>query len=361
MRERDFESWEALNLRFFRRQRADAALPRFASLITAAGRGDSATLERLVREEEENPTAGGYLPRELLRALAATDVAERIARRYTAPDLPPEVRADAHLLLAESALGQGQWTAAVAHLDSVGRLDLLRARLFRGAAATLPFASWRRSELEAVERELAGWDPESELGTRVTGPVLALLPHIRLYLLGLLRSKLDDAPAALMRAEELDALPTAEWLLPVRDALARTVRADVAWRRGDAAQVLALLDSVRGVVPVDVVPGGNVPRLGDHLLSQEHARFLRAGALVQVGERDEAARWLERSFVLAPGEFIYRAPIALRLAWMHDRAGRRAQALARYGEVIELWSGAEEELRARVMDARRRVAQLDGG
>lgn len=361
MRERDYAGWESLNQRFFRRSDPDAGQPRFVSIIAAAGRGDSATLERLLRDEEKTPDANGYLPRELLRALGATDVAERIARRYAAPDHPRDIRADAHMVLAESALGQGRWTVALAQLDSLAVFDDLRARLLRGAFATMPFAPWPRRDLDAIERELVEWDPRSELGAHATGPTLALFPHIRLYLLGLLRSRLRDERAAAAYADSLDSLPTAAWLLPVREALARIVRADIAARRGDAVRVLELLEPVRGEVPIDVVPGGNVPRLGDHVLSQEHARFLRAEALTEVGRLDEASRWLENSFVLAPGEFIYRAPVALRLARIHDRAGRSERARARFGEVIELWSEAEGELRTDVEHARRRVAELDGG
>ena len=57
------------------------------------------------------------------------------------------------------------------------------------------------------------------------------------------------------------------WLALVWDALARTVRDDVAWRQVRPREVLTLLEPVGGEVPLDVLPSGNTPRPGDHLVA----------------------------------------------------------------------------------------------
>ena len=327
MRERDFDGWEALNLRFARRSDSAATLPLFAAIISAAGRKDSTTARRLADEAmRRDDFAGGYLPRELVRALSETELASSLARRATAPDRPRDVRADGHLLLAEIAAGQGRFDSARTHLDAAMQFDPLRARLLRAAIATLPFARASRDEVLEVERQLTRWNAAEPVGTESPSPTSLLFPHMRQYLLALLRSQLGDTARAFEHARQLEALPVPGWLASTRDALVRTVRADVAWRGGRPADAVRLLEPVRGEVPLDVLPGGNVPRLGDHILSQEHARFIRADALMQLGETEEALRWLTHSFVLAPGEFMYRAPVELRLAQIHDRAGRDVAA-----------------------------------
>ena len=363
MRERDFDAWDTLNLRFFRRSDSTAPLPLHVSIISAAGRKDSATVRRLADIALRHGRYTGFLPRELARSLSEAELAGPLGRRMTESDRPRGFRLDGHLMLAEIAAGEGRFGSVRTHLDAAMELDPLRARLLRGAIATLPFARASRNEVLEVERELTQWNAAEAVGTESPSPTSLLFPHMRLYLLGLLRSQLGDSLGALEHAQRLEALAVPGWLVSTRDALARTVRADVAWRGGRPADAVRLLEPVRGQVPLDVLPGGNVPRLGDHILSQEHARFVRADALVQLGQSDEATRWLTHSFVLAPGEFMYRAPVELRLAQIHDRTDR-VRAAAHYQRFVSLWQRADAALQPLVTDVRRRLGgssdELDG-
>lgn len=207
-----------------------------------------------------------------------------------------------------------------------------------------------RPDLEALRSELEAWDPSAEAPEPNPGLASALRPQTRLYILALLSSRLGDDAQSLRYAAELEGVGhPPEAAAPVRD-LARTVRADVALRRGRPADALKLLQPVRGEVPPEL--------LALPFFSEEGSRYLRAEALYQLGRNEEALRWFTHAFGGTPNELVYLAPAHLRQAEIYERLGDRKQAVEHYSRFIQLWNSCDPELRPRVKEAKARLASL---
>jgi tetratricopeptide (TPR) repeat protein len=130
-------------------------------------------------------------------------------------------------------------------------------------------------------------------------------------------------------------------------------------RKGRATEALRLLDQVQGEVPLELVylkPFVTVREYG-----QEHARYIRAEALLALRRYDEALRWFETSFQGSPAELVYLAPSHLRRAQIFESRGEREKAAAHYRAFLSLWREADPSLRATVTEANGRLARLAGG
>ena len=117
------------------------------------------------------------------------------------------------------------------------------------------------------------------------------------------------------------------------------------------------------------------------------ADFSRASSEVNWGSEDAcrvcALPWLGRAFDLANRpdsaaavferylstgdsyrdvvDATWRAISLRRLGELHAQLGDTARALGRLAEFTELWKGADPELQPQVVEARRRILELEGG
>ena len=139
-------------------------------------------------------------------------------------------------------------------------------------------------------------------------------------------------------------------------ALAGTVRADVAMRANNAAEALAQLNAANGEVPLELVTVRPFVNVREY--SQEHSRWLRANALISVGRNDEARRWLETSFQGSPLEFVYLAPVSARLARMEDIRGDRTRAIDHYTRFIKLWRASDPPLQTQIKASQSALRRL---
>jgi len=57
----------------------------------------------------------------------------------------------------------------------------------------------------------------------------------------------------------------------------------------------------------------------------------------------------------------YLAPVPFRLGELYGSAHDTAHATEYYGRFVDLWKGADPELRPRVTEARKRIEQLSRG
>lgn len=137
--------------------------------------------------------------------------------------------------------------------------------------ATLPFVNAPPADVRTIRAVVERWRPA---GTPSTNALLAvaLEPQLRLYLLGLLSSRLGEH--------------------------------DVAMRQKQPERALSLLGVADGEVPLELVVVR--PFVNARQYTQEHARWLRAEALRALGRREEAARWDSLSFQGSPIELLYR-------------------------------------------------------
>jgi len=214
-----------------------------------------------------------------------------------------------------------------------------------------------RNDVEAILADIARWNPGGEPAGVGLEPAPILGPHLRLYLLGLLSSRLGREAEALEHAGALEKLAAPGEFMPLVRDLARTVRADVAWRRHQTAEALRILDPIQAEIPFDLL---SLPFFSLPFFSEEHARYLRAEVLYALGRDREALRWWETAFVGTPAELVYLAPSHLRQAQLYERLGDREKAAAHYGQFIRLWKECDPGLRHLVDEARARLTQLVG-
>jgi hypothetical protein len=154
-------------------------------------------------------------------------MAERVARGHTRSENVDPIRIAGHLNLARVLVGQGKWRAAAVELDVGADVDVGQARMSRAVLATLPFLSIPRDYQASTMEELQRWEPPvPEPGSP---PERAYDRHARLYVMGLLSSKLGDVTAALEYADAIEELADVA-ATAVPGDLATTVRASLAGR-----------------------------------------------------------------------------------------------------------------------------------
>ena len=356
VREADFGAADSMLRRYH------GSAPLSYRVLSAFARGDSVARAGVL---DEARAADNRQPQIAARFIATyledLGTAAQFARLSLAAERRPTLRAGAQQLLAWLEVARGRWSAAKTGFATAGRLEGVAppVGVSWALAATLPFLAVSRADLSEIRRETERWDAAAEAPEANAGLTRALARHLRLYLLGLLRSGLGDEVGASQAAAELEQLPTPLEASDAIHALAQTVRADLAWRRGRAADALTTLESVRGAVPLELV---NVPLYATvREYAQEHARFLRGELLYLLGRDAEALRWLETSFQGAPNEFVYRAPLHLLQGKIYERLGDRTKAAQHYDRFLNLWKDCDPELWPKVQEARARLAALRGG
>jgi tetratricopeptide (TPR) repeat protein len=362
VREADYQAAAAM----LGRLKQIAPPPSMRILLTYA-RGDSAARARVFEEaraldSRQSQIAARYVAL-FLEDFAA---AESLARLDLAPRRPPAIRVTAQLTLAWLEIARGRWRAAETAFAQVERMEdaplvlvQLTVLVQRAVAATLPFLLVPRADLESIRDDVERWnvatdglDPNARLTAR-------LRPQLRLYLLGLLSSRLGDREAALRYAEDIDRADGPPEARAVVRALAQTVRADVALESGNVDGAASALQTVTGEVPLELV---SVPPFAPvRVFTQEHARHLRVIVLTAQQEYAEALRWIDASFQRSPSEIVYAAPMHLQRAEIYERLGEREKAAEHYRRFVTLWRDCDPALRPRVEEAKARLARLDVG
>ena len=322
----------------------------------ASARGDEATLDSILDlADAQDAVADSYLTAHLVLDLYDLESAWRalsIVRRVSEPTR----HWGTSFLEARMQLACGSWSRARPRLDELEE-RLPAGRFFHAVAASLPHLPVPPEELRAVREDVERWD-----GTvaHTTWPDVArrLVPHLRLYYLGLLSSKLGEFDRAAGYARELERLAAPPEAGSTARDLALTIRADALWRQDRPGEALSTLEPVRAGVPLMLAPRVNAfeSLFFLHTFSHEHARFLRAAALEGVGRDDEAGAWWRYGFEETPGELMYRGVVDLHLAELHLRQGRVDEAREAFAHAATLWSDADPALRRRLESVGRRLA-----
>jgi tetratricopeptide (TPR) repeat protein len=277
-------------------------------IMPAYARRDSAAIAAL-REEARvlDARQSQIAARYVATFLEDFETAEALARLDLAPRRNAAIRLGAQTFLAWLEVARGRWDSASAAFAVAETMDGSGGvRIDRAVAATLPFVEISDDELRRVRATIDAWQPVPDASAS-PGLAISLRPHLRLYLSGLLSSRLGEYDQAALRAGEIEQLAAPTEGGHVVGALAATLRADVALERGRPAESLALLSDVNGRVPLELVmikPFVNVREY-----AQEHARYLRVAALFATGRDEEARRWLSSAFQGSPLEMVYLAPM----------------------------------------------------
>jgi tetratricopeptide (TPR) repeat protein len=281
------------------------------------------------------------------------DRAEQFASFDTVASVSPQLRASAHRFLGNLHIAGGRWTAAKLHFATASRLGQSDSALVgRALAAALPFLAVPTEDIEKIRAEVERWKPGSDPSAPLPESVRPLAGHLRLYILGLLSSRLGAEANALGYAGELERMTAPPESRALVLGLARTIRADVAGEAGRGNEALTLLDDVRGQVPFQLI---RLP-----YFSEEHARYLRGRLLHLAGRDEEALRLVESAFVGTPNEMHYRAPGHLLQAEIEQSLGDRAAAAEQYSKFIGLWRSCDPALRPVVEGAKTELARMVG-
>jgi tetratricopeptide (TPR) repeat protein len=172
----------------------------------------------------------------------------------------------------------------------------------------------------------------------------------RLQALGALSVALNDLEAADRYAKELERLHGLDAYGIAARVRSHSVRALMARAQGRPAEALQLVEKVeREMFSLCDWCTGSASR-ADFTFE----RFMRAELLRELGREEEALRYYQLDEL---GEPSY--PIShLRVAEIHDRHGRREQAIYHYAMFSLKWRDAEPELQPLVKQAERRLAAL---
>jgi tetratricopeptide (TPR) repeat protein len=280
------------------------------------------------------------------------DLADSLARLDLIWRTRPANRAGAQLLLAGLAAAGGRWSDAQSALRVAetmeGSGNVVAHLAF---AATLPHQPVSVAELGTIRDAVAAWDPPSApIGASLAA---ALQPHLRHYLLGLLSSRMGDWQAAERSAATIDGLSSPAAGQAVARSMAAIVRADVAWMRDRPNDVLQAMDRADDQIPLELVALSRAAHLREFGL--EHGRYLRGTALAALDRHAEALTWLRFGLRGAPQEYLYHAPIHLRLGELFERLGQPDSASAHYARVLELWNRADPGAADLLEDVERRL------
>ncbi len=347
VREEDYIEADSL----LRRKFTPDKLPLVHRALMASVRRDSATVRQLLNEMKSQSSGYPFAPGALAAHLNDFRGATDFARAALASPRPKATREAAHLILASLALAQGRWSDAKLEFTQAEQ-SIPSAKPLHALGATLPFLTVPESDLKALQAKLEAWNPSIEAPEPNPGLAWTLRPQVRLYLLALLSSRRENDAEALRYAADLNHLAhPAEAGVVIQDFI-RTIRADIALRRGRPAEALQHLEMVKGEVPTELL---SVP-----FFSEEASRYLRAEAFYQLGRNEEALRWFGHSFEGTPYEAVYLAPANLRRAELYERLGNRKQAVEHYSLFVDAWNGCDPELRPRVAEAKARIAALIG-
>ena len=355
VREEDWARGDTLIRRKFPQR-----LPFDVRVTFATVRNDTASLRLLHDEGKEFAGQKGRKVDQALEAggLLATYLedlqwAEELTRFSTQASLPTRIKAPAYLQLAKLAVAGGRWSVAKRELAAAARLgEADSALLGRALAASLPFLGVPKGDIRSIRDEVERWSPGRDASKPLPESIRPLAPQLRLYLLGLLSTRLGAPGEALHLASELETLPAPLESRAVVRSLARTIRADVATESGHTNEGLTLLEEVRGEIPFELLV---LP-----YFSEEHARYLKSRLLFQAGRDEEALRLVENGFAGTAAELYYRAPAHLLRAEIQQRLGNKEEAAEHYSRFLALWQACDQPLRPVVEGARAQLVRMVG-
>jgi len=258
--------------------------------------------------------------------------------------------------LASFELQMGRKEAARLQLEASGGANRAEAIVHSSFDVALGFPPVSERELRSLRDTLLDWDPSAAPPCSDADASGFLCTHegdyeiLKEFFLGIIAARLGDVQDALRHVSVVQnwEATSDDRYLPAD--LAHGMRALIAQLDGRGDEALTELDLVskeRGLVKVraSTVYG----------MVQQH--FLRAEVLNEMGRHEEAIRWYtavaDVSLPLVPA-------LHLRIGEIHEERGEIDQAVERYSEFVDLWSGADPEYQPLVEDVRNRILRLVG-
>lgn len=352
VREEDYAGIDAMLARYRGRP------PLSLRLLPAAARSDTAAVRGLLAEgrtlESRQLQIAGRYAASYLEDFALADSLARLDLQWRER---PANRMAAQLLLAGLAAATGRWSAARDAFRTAETMEGGGTAVVQLAmAATLPLQPVPAEDLRRIRDALERWNPSATQA----GPALttALEPFLRLYLLGLVASRLGDHQAAAWAADSIEARQAPARGEAVVAGLAATLRADVAWMQNRHQDVVRLVDRANPRLPLELIAVSRAAHVREY--GFEHARYVRAAAAAALGRDSEALTWLRFGLRGSPQEYLYRAPVHVQLGNLFERMGQADSAAVHYRRFLALWSRADSAASPVVRDVRGRLARIEG-
>ncbi len=255
------------------------------------------------------------------------------------------------MLRAAIEAARGRPAAARALLDAAAAAEPDWTREFAALFALLPDAPADSALLARLRADLELWDP----GTRAPNIGFFLGAHadahrpLRRYLLGLLAQRLGEPAAAEGHARALETMGRSGEAAELGRALAASLRAHVAAAAGDRERAARHLDRAVIRAPAEKV-------MISPFFARSSDRWLRAELALDDGDHEEALRWLRS---LTDGyDFLYAAAAHERIARVLEERGDDAGAARHYRRFLALHADAEPALQPVIAAARDRLARL---
>jgi len=347
--ERDYDTFQKL----IREKWPNGDIPIRYRANLAFAVGDRQTQEQIISELRNG--GEGELMWSASRIALYTDDPRRsqdVARLMTDPVRSDEVRGLGHIMLAYLEAAQGRWKAAADEFRAAERFNPAVALEFRALVATMPFLVVPAADLEAIRDTLVNWQPHDADLSLSPQPWFKIYddihPHLRVYLLGLLSTRLGELERALEYAADMERLSGPPHVTGLMQDFAQGLRADVAWQQGDAQQALAEIQKIKIKSPANY-------RVWSPFFKESHERYLRAELLHELGRDEEAIAWTSSFGHIFGFEFVYLAPLHYRRGQYFEKLGQLDQAAKHYALFVKFWEDCDAELRPLVEDARRKL------
>ena len=265
------------------------------------------------------------------------------------------------LALSVSEAERGRFEAARDALEAADTLLVSVAPPEMVLLATLPLPGRSSFDTVGLASRIEEWTMgDIEFGDNgvfnVTWTAKYYEPYIRPYALGLLASAAGDFDVARRYADEVDSMEGPFHFPTVPQDVAQWLRADILLREGDPRAAIQAIDAAKG--HLNYQEAWLAP-----IVSAMRPGYLRAMALQQLGEFDDALLWFEYGLgpVLNAGlTAVLLAPSHFHRGEIHEEQGNIDQAIWHYDAFAELWKDADPELQVKVREVLQHVAKLRG-
>jgi len=256
---------------------------------------------------------------------------------------------------ASVEMARGRLRSARAALEAMDLLPASIAPPELAYQATLPLPVDSPVDTVGLADRIRDWSiPELSDSANTFNPLTKTQKEnehlIRPLALGFLAAKAGDYGAARAYADEIESLRTDPGFPypSVPTDVAQGLRAEILFREGRPAETIAAIDAAERNLNY------NEPALVP-ILSVGRVNYLRALALQQLGEHEEALRWFTHGVQLTE-----LAPSHLHRGEIHEELGNIDQAIWHYEAFAELWKDSDPEFRPKVREVLQHVAELRG-
>jgi tetratricopeptide (TPR) repeat protein len=305
------------------------------ALRAFAGSGGS-EVESVLRDvERASETVAQSVATYVAVTASENDRAQRVLDIFSRPGRSPSFRAMGAVLRSTMLSARGR-NEALASLASDAALPPSRVAEFRAAVGILPFNSLPKDSLASLRAALA----RVRIGASTSLYDAAREPatYRRVFLLGILSSRMGDRQAAMSYVDTLERPPMGSIAeREFRTSLARIVRATVLQSDGKLQQALDVLGEPRSS------PDFVIPDALSYPVAAE--RFLRAELLHSLGRNAAALRWYGTFPDPGGYDLAYLAPSLLRRAEIATKRGDQAAAQKLRTRAMKLWSSPSPEFR----------------